>query len=120
MSFSANERLRASSDLFFSDISLCTPHILVKLPLSITPEIFTTKNFEYEKGVRLYFLTDGFCDQSGGNENKRFTSYQFELLLSEIQDLEMSEQKQKLDRTFENWKGSARQRDDVLVIGVKC
>lgn len=83
-------------------------------------KIFTTKNFEYEKGIRLYFLTDGFCDQSGGNENKRFTSYQFELLLSEIQNLEMREQKQTLDRTFENWKGSARQRDDVLVIGVKC
>jgi len=81
---------------------------------------FTSQSISYEAGLRLYFLTDGYCDQSGGASHKRFSSKQFENLLNEIQDSEMPKQKEKLEQAFENWKSDVKQRDDVLVVGIKC
>jgi tetratricopeptide (TPR) repeat protein len=81
---------------------------------------FTSQVIAYEDGMHVYFFTDGYCDQSGGADNRRFTSRQFEALLSQIQDITMNDQKEKLEHAFESWKGAIKQRDDVLVIGVKC
>lgn len=81
---------------------------------------FTSQSIHYEEGLRLYFLTDGYCDQSGGDSNKRFSSKQFETLLTLVQNSSMNEQKEKLENAFENWKGNTKQRDDVLVVGIKC
>ncbi len=83
-------------------------------------KIFTSKTVNYEKGTKIYLLTDGYCDQSGGNSNKRFSSRQFESLLLEIQNHSMQEHKEKLQQAFEEWMGSSKQRDDVLVVGIKC
>ena len=80
---------------------------------------FTTKTFPYKEGLTLYFLTDGFCDQSGGPFGKRFSSKQLETLLSNVQESNMAKQKDELQQAFENWKGSANQRDDVLVFGIR-
>jgi serine phosphatase RsbU (regulator of sigma subunit) len=81
---------------------------------------FTSQTFPYEEGLRLYLFTDGYCDQSGGTENKRFTSRQFENLLTQIQLVEMQDQKAVLEKVFEEWKGNTKQRDDILVVGIKC
>jgi serine phosphatase RsbU (regulator of sigma subunit) len=81
---------------------------------------FSAHKINYEENQRLYFLTDGYCDQSGGNANKRFNSNKFEKILSEIQGLKMEEQKETLEVAFEEWKGTAKQRDDILVAGIMC
>ena len=83
-------------------------------------KLFTSQKIKYESGVRLYFLTDGYCDQSGGENNKRFTSRKFENLLIGMKSSHMAEQKEKLEQEFENWKGNTKQRDDVLIVGIKC
>lgn len=41
-----------------------------------------------------------------------------ELFLS-IQELEMEEQKEKINEAFENWRGLLEQVDDVCIIGVR-
>lgn len=81
---------------------------------------FSSCTFEYKAGTQLYFLTDGYCDQAGGDDKKRFTSKQLESVLLEIQRLSMNEQREKLKYVFEQWKGSTKQRDDVLIFGIKC
>ncbi|HET8963669.1 MAG TPA: tetratricopeptide repeat protein [Chitinophagales bacterium] len=83
-------------------------------------KIFTEQVLPYEKGLQLYLLTDGFCDQSGGEANKRFSSRQFESLLIQIQHIGIGDQKEKLEKAFDEWKGNSSQRDDVLVVGIKC
>ena len=83
-------------------------------------KIYTSQKIEYTENLKLYFLTDGYCDQSGGPSNKRFGTKEFEKLLSGIHELSMDEQLQKLEQTFEDWKGQAKQRDDVLVVGIHC
>jgi serine phosphatase RsbU (regulator of sigma subunit) len=81
---------------------------------------FSAHKIAYKENQKLYFLTDGYCDQSGGHSNKRFNSNKFEKILSEIQELKMVEQKETLEFAFEDWKGSTKQRDDILVAGIKC
>ena len=81
---------------------------------------FASQNLSYQKGQTIYFLTDGYCDQSGGEANKRYTSRQFESLLVNIQGLAMDKQQMELEQSLEKWKGLTKQRDDILVIGIKC
>jgi serine phosphatase RsbU (regulator of sigma subunit) len=83
-------------------------------------KIFTSHTIPYEKALHLYFLTDGYCDQSGGTSNKRFSSRKFEQILTEIHCLEINDQKEKIEQVFLDWKGDTKQRDDVLVVGIKC
>ena len=82
-------------------------------------KVFTSETINYTNPSYLYLLTDGYCDQSGGPENKRFSYKRFEEFLTQIQPFSLAEQKEKLEQLFENWKGETKQRDDVLVIGIK-
>jgi serine phosphatase RsbU (regulator of sigma subunit)/Flp pilus assembly protein TadD len=81
---------------------------------------FTAQKISYQKGQNIYFLTDGYCDQPGGNANKRYTSKQFESSLVSIQALAMDDQRRALEQALEKWKGTMKQRDDILVVGIKC
>lgn len=83
-------------------------------------KVYTAQKIEYTENSKLYFLTDDYCDQSGGDANKRFGSQRFENLLAEIHHLKMYEQLKKFEQTFEDWKGQTKQRDDVLVVGIHC
>jgi serine phosphatase RsbU (regulator of sigma subunit) len=83
-------------------------------------KIFTSQKISYLKGQTIYFLTDGYCDQPGGDMNKRFTSMQFESLLIRIQGLAMEDQKKALEEALKKWKAFTKQRDDILVVGIKC
>jgi serine phosphatase RsbU (regulator of sigma subunit) len=67
----------------------------------------------------IYLFTDGFIDQIGGPLKKTFRSIHFRDLLLEINRLPMNEQKEILEKKFEEWKGVNEQVDDVLVIGLK-
>ncbi|MCW3075392.1 MAG: hypothetical protein JWO32_1, partial [Bacteroidetes bacterium] len=70
-------------------------------------------------GDLIYLLTDGYADQFGGDNGKKFKFKNFKDLVLSISEKSMKEQKQILDETFEVWKGSLEQIDDVCVIGVK-
>lgn len=92
-----------------------------KMPvgLGIKLDSFTTNTIQLESGDIVYTLSDGYCDQFGGENNKKFKSKQFEQLLSAMQNKNMSEQKEILTDTFNNWTKGYEQTDDVLVIGIK-
>ncbi|MCQ2959086.1 MAG: SpoIIE family protein phosphatase [Bacteroidales bacterium] len=82
-------------------------------------EGFTNHKFFYTSGTRLYMFSDGFQDQFGGESNKKFLGVHFKKLLFETSTLPMEEQCQVLNKTFEDWKGSRKQIDDVLVLGLE-
>ena len=79
---------------------------------------FTTQKVEIRKDSSLYLMSDGFMDQFGGPENKKFNQNRFEDLLKEISSLPMAEQKEKMSQSFEEWKGDRSQIDDVIVLGL--
>ena len=79
---------------------------------------FTNKTIQLEKNDTIYLFSDGYKDQFGGEKGSKFKSYQFKKLLSDISSKAMNKQKEILINTFEEWKGSLEQVDDVLVMGV--
>jgi serine phosphatase RsbU (regulator of sigma subunit) len=80
---------------------------------------FTRHEFQLQQGDVVYTFTDGYADQFGGPNGKKFKYKHLEKLLLSIAHQPMSFQKQKLDNAFDNWKGSLEQVDDVCVLGVR-
>ncbi len=89
-------------------------------------EMRTFENYTLDLTLRqenevltLYLSSDGYQDQFGGNEERKFMVKKFKKLLFELHTKSMQEQKSELNATFENWKGNYKQIDDVLIIGIK-
>ncbi|HEY0029476.1 MAG TPA: tetratricopeptide repeat protein [Bacteroidia bacterium] len=80
---------------------------------------FTNHSMQLEKGDLVYIFTDGYADQFGGAKGKKFKSKQLEELLLASREFSMEEQKQLLDKEFENWRSGLEQIDDVCIIGVR-
>jgi serine phosphatase RsbU (regulator of sigma subunit) len=89
---------------------------------------FTTQTFDIAEGDMIYTFSDGYADQFGGPNGKKFMYKQFKEVLISIAQLPVDEQKIKLSETFNNWinykdeNGATfeyEQIDDVLIIGVK-
>ena len=80
---------------------------------------FANHEIDLELGDTFYLFSDGFVDQKGGKDNKRYMSKSFKSFLIEIQDQSMQDQKGTLDKALANWMGSNSQTDDILVIGVR-
>ena len=81
--------------------------------------LLKSQTIEVEKGDRLYLFSDGFPDQFGGAENRKYMVGKFKKLLLEVSDLPMEEQNRKLKTVFQEWRGEQTQTDDVLVVGVE-
>lgn len=80
---------------------------------------YTNHTIELTSSVVLYMYSDGFQDQFGGPENKKFMASRFNAMLKNIQNINFIEQKQKIEQNFNLWKGEHKQVDDVLVIGLR-
>ncbi len=72
-----------------------------------------------EKGDAVYIYSDGYADQFGGGDGRKFMSKNLKNLLLSIKDKPIQEQKILLDNAFEEWRGMHEQIDDVLIIGRK-
>lgn len=80
---------------------------------------FNSQTVDIEKGDTIYLFSDGYCDQFGGQSDKKFTKAKFKELLKSMAGMPLDEQQKYLDYVFNNWKQSTFQTDDVLVIGLK-
>jgi serine phosphatase RsbU (regulator of sigma subunit) len=78
---------------------------------------FTKHSIPISSPTTFYLFSDGYQDQIGGVNEKKFMIKNFRELLQQIHLNPFEEQKTILDDTFENWKGQMFQLDDVLVIG---
>ncbi len=93
-----------------------------KMPIGIHVKdqmSFTRNEFEYHKGDTFYLFSDGFVDQFGGEDGRKFMTKHFKQLLASIQDKPMPEQKEILDNTLTEWRGEHEQIDDVCVVGFR-
>ena len=70
-------------------------------------------------GDSFYMFSDGYCDQFGGDDLKKFKKKNLTKMLSEIHTLSMAEQKKIIEKTMDEWKGDLSQVDDMLMIGIK-
>jgi len=80
---------------------------------------YTTHTYDLQGGDTIYIFSDGFIDQFGGEEGKKFKIQPFRDLLLNIQEHNMYDQKTIMYKAFEDWKGTLEQIDDVCVIGIR-
>ncbi|MFW5793039.1 MAG: YfiR/HmsC family protein [Bacteroidota bacterium] len=87
---------------------------------------FTNNDLQLLPGDSIYMFSDGFIDQFGGPEGRRYKSSNFAQKLLEIQHLSMEQQNTELNKEIEDWKkypnkagNPYSQIDDILVIGIK-
>lgn len=82
-------------------------------------QLYTDHNYELEQGDILYLFTDGYADQFGGPEGKKYKYRRFRQLLLNIHNYSMAEQHELVKKSIEDWKGNNEQVDDILLIGIK-
>jgi serine phosphatase RsbU (regulator of sigma subunit) len=87
---------------------------------------YTTYNQSYqlhelclESNDFIVLSTDGYADQFGGQEGKKFMTKQFKKMLEEIATQKQTHQLEHIESTFNTWKGHYQQVDDVCVIGIR-
>jgi len=86
-------------------------------------QIYTKTNFKthslpIQKNDCFYIFSDGYADQFGGPNRKKFMKKRLKKLLISIQYLPAEEQKQIIKDTLTNWQGNYQQIDDILIIGI--
>jgi serine phosphatase RsbU (regulator of sigma subunit) len=80
---------------------------------------FTNNELQLQKGDCLYMFSDGYSDQIGGDNGKKFLSKTMKELLIQIHGESMSTQKDILQKNLSDWMGRFQQVDDVLVAGLR-
>lgn len=83
------------------------------------PQLFVNHEINLEVNDCLYLFSDGYADQFGGPDDKKFMYKRFEELLFEVHTKPMATQKEILMTRFLEWKGNDDQIDDILVMGVR-
>ena len=74
---------------------------------------------DIEKDDVFYMFSDGYADQFGGPDGKKYKYRRFRHLLLNIHQYNMEEQKSFLDKSIEDWKGDEDQVDDIMIVGIK-
>jgi len=92
-----------------------------KMPIGIYVESrsFINHSIQLFENDTIYLFSDGYADQFGGPNDKKFKYKPFKELLITIQDKNMTEQQIILQKTIEDWKMGKHQIDDILVMGIR-
>ncbi len=72
---------------------------------------------ELDSKLTYYLFSDGFKDQFGGEDYKKFGPARLKQLLLEISSKPMHEQQEILEQTLDQWVGEEVRIDDVLLMG---
>ncbi|MDX2305897.1 MAG: SpoIIE family protein phosphatase [Microscillaceae bacterium] len=85
-----------------------------------TKRVFAKHRISLDQPTWFYLFSDGFQDQFGGPEGKKFMVKKLRELFLEIHQKPFTEQHAILEQIFEDWKGADnKQTDDVLIVGFK-
>jgi serine phosphatase RsbU (regulator of sigma subunit) len=92
-----------------------------KFPLGMIPEgaVYTNHEIDLMENDMMYLFSDGYVDQFGGDDNKKFMYRRFRYLLMTIHRFPVEDQKAILEENIRTWMGDSSQVDDILVIGFK-
>ncbi len=80
---------------------------------------FKSHKLKMQKGDSVFFCSDGFPDQFGGPDNRKFGPKRLRELIVKHHNKSMSEIYKVMDDAWTTWKGDQKQTDDVLLIGIK-
>lgn len=81
-------------------------------------QVFATHSIPLQKHDSIYLFTDGYADQFGGIDGKKFMSKKMKEMFVQISASNSTEQKDIIEQTFDGWKRDFEQVDDVLIVGL--
>jgi serine phosphatase RsbU (regulator of sigma subunit)/tetratricopeptide (TPR) repeat protein len=93
-----------------------------KMPIGIHQNFnqpFTNHEIDLVKGDMLYIFSDGYVDQFGGPDGKKFMIRNLKKLLLEIHSDDMKTQKHSIEGILNTWMGDLDQVDDILLMGIR-
>jgi len=80
---------------------------------------YTSHKLDLLEDDIFYMFSDGYVDQFGGSENKKFMYRRFRYLLMTIHRFPINDQKAILDDNIRTWMKENIQIDDLTVIGFR-
>lgn len=111
------------------DKNLIEELVADKMPVAIHPKMheFTNHDIEVFKGDKFYLFSDGFSDQFGGPEGKKFLTKRLRNLVSQTSALSMEDQGVTIENELDKWMNWQKeshiqhydQIDDITVIGLQ-
>ena len=92
-----------------------------KIIIGMNPEgqPYTDHEIDLLDNDIFYIFSDGYVDQFGGSENKKFMYRRFRYLLLTIHSFPVNDQKAILEENIKTWMGLNEQVDDMMVIGFR-
>lgn len=97
-------------------------HKADKMPIGrhvLSENSFTNKELQLNENDMVYMFTDGFADQIGGENMKKYMKKNLYKLFIEISDLQTIKQNTIISQAFENWRGDTTQTDDLTILGFR-
>ncbi len=93
-----------------------------KMPIGVAAEeeiSFKNHEIRLNEGDLVYLFSDGYVDQFGGVEGKKFKYRPFRNILLSISKYSMEIQKEKLLEQHQEWRGKLSQLDDISIFGFR-
>lgn len=92
-----------------------------RFPIGMSSQLakknFATQSIEIEPGDMIYMSSDGYADQFGANDGKKYKSGNVKKLLCGLWDLPVCDQRERLKKEILEWKGDLPQVDDIVFVG---
>lgn len=85
----------------------------------VETQTFTNHEIDLLPGDVIYIFTDGYADQFGGADGKKYKYRRFRHLLLALHQLSLERQEEFLKKSIMEWKGENEQVDDILVMGIR-
>ncbi|UKN01339.1 SpoIIE family protein phosphatase [Paracrocinitomix mangrovi] len=105
------------SNLFLKEIKGDSHPIGAYIGEELKP--FNYHAINVQKGDMIYIFSDGYADQFGGPDGKKYKYKNFKKFLLSIANESADVQKEKLQQEYERWRSDFEQIDDVLVMGFR-
>lgn len=80
---------------------------------------FTNTKVKLKAGDSIYFSSDGYPDQFGGPEGRKFGPKRVREIIERVHKMPMRQAMTVFENEWETWRGETKQTDDVLLIGIK-
>jgi serine phosphatase RsbU (regulator of sigma subunit) len=84
-----------------------------------TGKRFDMQDLDFQEGDLFYLFTDGFQDQFGGEEGKKYMRKRLHEFLLSIHELPLAAQQIQMGKEITIWKNGNKQTDDMLMLGLK-
>jgi serine phosphatase RsbU (regulator of sigma subunit) len=80
---------------------------------------YPTHKVQTKGKATFYLFSDGYADQFGGTQGKKYKMKKLQELLSNMSKQPLQKQQEMIEQEFAEWIGNHEQVDDICVIGLR-